>query len=86
MVTINFVHKNIQALTKVFACVLCGDSRGTILGCNLNYRIKCKISIYLISYDILGGTPYPTINNRELLRLLKSGYRMEKPENCADPM
>lgn len=32
----------------------------------------------------LGGTPYPTINNRELLRLLKTGYRMEKPEICND--
>ena len=45
-----------------------------------------KIIVDLNSYDISGGTPYPTINNRELLRLLKSGYRMEKPENCADPM
>ena len=34
----------------------------------------------------LGGTPYPTINNRELLRLLKTGYRMEKPEICNDEM
>ena len=33
-----------------------------------------------------GGTPYPTINNRELLRLLKGGYRMEKPDICNDEM
>ncbi|KAM7440905.1 hypothetical protein ABFA07_009896, partial [Porites harrisoni] len=32
----------------------------------------------------LGGTPYPTISNRELLRLLKTGYRMEKPDICDD--
>ncbi|XP_066025560.1 uncharacterized protein [Pocillopora verrucosa] len=34
----------------------------------------------------LGGTPYPTVNNRELLRLLKDGYRMEKPDICNDEM
>ncbi|CAH3167662.1 unnamed protein product, partial [Porites lobata] len=32
----------------------------------------------------LGGTPYPTISNREMLRLLKTGYRMEKPDICDD--
>ncbi|CAH3145354.1 unnamed protein product [Pocillopora meandrina] len=30
----------------------------------------------------LGGTPYPTIDNKELLRMLKDGYRMEQPETC----
>lgn len=69
----------------MFACVLFGDSRGTILGFNLTPELT-KIIVDLNSYDIPGGTPYPTINNKELLRLLKSGYRMEKPENCADPM
>ncbi|XP_020627726.1 tyrosine-protein kinase receptor torso-like [Orbicella faveolata] len=34
----------------------------------------------------LGGTPYPTINNRELLRLLKGSHRMEKPDVCNDEM
>ncbi|XP_022799052.1 platelet-derived growth factor receptor alpha-like [Stylophora pistillata] len=34
----------------------------------------------------LGGTPYPTVNNRELLRLLKNGYRMEKPDVCNSEM
>lgn len=34
----------------------------------------------------LGGTPYPTVNNRELLRLLKNGYRMEKPDICNNEM
>ena len=31
---------------------------------------------------ISGGTPYPTIESKELLRLLKNGYRMEKPDTC----
>ncbi|RMX45146.1 hypothetical protein pdam_00016496 [Pocillopora damicornis] len=30
----------------------------------------------------IGGTPYPTIDNKELLRMLKDGYRMEQPETC----
>jgi len=33
-----------------------------------------------------GGTPYPTIDNKELLRLLKGGYRMEKPDTCNEEM
>ncbi|KAJ7380809.1 hypothetical protein OS493_007191 [Desmophyllum pertusum] len=32
----------------------------------------------------LGGFPYPGIRNRELMRLLKRGYRMEKPDMCSE--
>ncbi|KAL9980675.1 hypothetical protein ACROYT_G009288 [Oculina patagonica] len=32
----------------------------------------------------LGGFPYPGITNRELMRLLKRGYRMEKPDTCSE--
>nr|XP_047132656.1 uncharacterized protein LOC100199204 [Hydra vulgaris] len=42
--------------------------------------------ILLFEIVTLGGTPYPSINNRELLTLLKSGYRMDRPENCSEPM
>ena len=49
-------------------------------------QVSIESSIYFLSNKLLGGTPYPTISNRELLRLLKSGYRMEKPENCAESM
>ncbi|XP_065663107.1 mast/stem cell growth factor receptor Kit-like [Hydra vulgaris] len=42
--------------------------------------------VVLFEIVTLGGTPYPTISNRELLSLLKSGYRMEKPENCSETM
>ncbi|XP_065677191.1 uncharacterized protein LOC100206932 isoform X2 [Hydra vulgaris] len=42
--------------------------------------------VVLFEIITLGGTPYPTISNRELLPLLKSGYRMDKPENCSEAM
>ncbi|KAL9964324.1 hypothetical protein ACROYT_G027952 [Oculina patagonica] len=32
----------------------------------------------------LGGFPYPGIRNTEIMRLLKRGYRMEKPDTCSD--
>ncbi|XP_074624032.1 uncharacterized protein LOC141881991 isoform X2 [Acropora palmata] len=32
----------------------------------------------------LGGFPYPTINDRDLLEFLLDGNRMEKPENCTE--
>ncbi|XP_044155976.1 proto-oncogene tyrosine-protein kinase receptor Ret [Bufo gargarizans] len=34
----------------------------------------------------LGGNPYPGIAPERLFNLLKTGYRMEKPENCSDEM
>ncbi|XP_020617104.1 tyrosine-protein kinase receptor Tie-1-like [Orbicella faveolata] len=42
----------------------------------------------ILLWEILtiGGTPYPTISNHELLGALKSGYRMEKPQMCSDEM
>lgn len=30
-----------------------------------------------------GGFPYPSVQNEDLLSFLKSGYRMEKPDNCS---
>nr|XP_016851013.1 PREDICTED: proto-oncogene tyrosine-protein kinase receptor Ret [Anolis carolinensis] len=34
----------------------------------------------------LGGNPYPGIAPERLFNLLKTGYRMEKPENCSEEM
>ncbi|XP_065663101.1 uncharacterized protein LOC136085710 [Hydra vulgaris] len=42
--------------------------------------------VVLFEIVTLGGTPYPSISNRELLSLLKTGYRMDKPENCSETM
>jgi len=33
-----------------------------------------------------GGSPYPTVTNTELYKLLKQGYRMEKPSFCSDEL
>lgn len=32
----------------------------------------------------LGGFPYPTVTNHELLSFLLSGQRLERPENCSE--
>eukprot|EP00794_Sanderia_malayensis_P003807 gene3807-4334_t len=32
----------------------------------------------------LGGYPYPTVSDKDILRYLISGKRLEKPENCTD--
>ena len=40
--------------------------------------------IVLFEIVTLGGTPYPSIDNLLLCEMLKSGYRMDKPENCGD--
>ena len=36
--------------------------------------------------SISGGSPYPEFSNQELLKKLKSGYKMEKPDNCTQLM
>ena len=39
---------------------------------------------FLTFWHDIGGVPYPTLSNIELCRLLKTGYRMERPEMCSD--
>jgi serine/threonine protein kinase len=34
----------------------------------------------------LGGFPYPTISNEDMLRKLREGYRMHRPENCSEEL
>ena len=33
-----------------------------------------------------GGNPYPGLDNKEMYNLLKTGYRMEKPDSCSDEL
>ncbi|XP_065664257.1 tyrosine-protein kinase receptor Tie-1 isoform X3 [Hydra vulgaris] len=39
--------------------------------------------VVLFEIVTLGGTPYPTLSNRELLNFLKAGCRMDRPDNCS---
>ncbi|XP_065665312.1 tyrosine-protein kinase receptor torso-like [Hydra vulgaris] len=51
-----------------------------------SYSDVWAFGIVLFEIITLGGTPYPSINNRQLLSLLKTGYRMDRPENCSETM
>lgn len=42
-----------------------------------------SFGILLWEIVTLGSTPYPGVSTGDLLPLLKSGYRMEKPTNCS---
>jgi serine/threonine protein kinase len=43
-----------------------------------------SFGILLWEIYTLGGYPYPTKSNRDILELLTVGYRMDKPEICED--
>lgn len=42
----------------------------------------------ILLYEIftLGGNPYPTISTENILEKLRSGYRMERPDNCSEDL
>ncbi|XP_033110473.1 uncharacterized protein LOC117111633 isoform X3 [Anneissia japonica] len=42
--------------------------------------------VLLSEIATMGCSPYPAIHNRELLKLLQQGYRMERPENCSQEL
>uniref|UniRef100_A0A1L8DJG6 Protein kinase domain-containing protein n=1 Tax=Nyssomyia neivai TaxID=330878 RepID=A0A1L8DJG6_9DIPT len=42
--------------------------------------------IVLWEIGTLGGFPYPTIGNHELLTYLKSGNRLQRPDNCTNEL
>lgn len=37
-------------------------------------------------FEFTGGFPYPTVSNHELLNFLKSGSRLDRPENCSETL
>eukprot|EP00061_Rhincodon_typus_P012027 g37478.t1 len=43
-----------------------------------------SFGILLWEIVTLGGNPYPGIAPERLFNLLKTGYRMERPENCSE--
>ena len=46
------------------------------------FPFRWSYGVVLFELITLGGTPYPTIPNKDLLKELQSGYRMEKPDTC----
>lgn len=38
------------------------------------------------SPTLLGGYPYPTHSNKEILETLQAGKRLDKPKNCTQDM
>ncbi|XP_078368380.1 uncharacterized protein LOC144652235 [Oculina patagonica] len=56
---------------------------------NSEYTTRSDVwsfGILLWELSTMGGNPYPGINNKELYNLLKTGYRMERPETCSDKL
>lgn len=50
------------------------------------YTTKTDVwSFGIVGYELitLGATPYPGIPPQNLYHLLRSGYRMERPDNCS---
>lgn len=46
------------------------------------FTARWSFGILLYEIVTLAGTPYPAITADNLPELLKSGYRMEKPQHC----
>lgn len=52
--------------------------------CSIDFNFRWSFGVVLFELITLGGTPYPTIANKDLLRELQAGQRMDKPDNCPD--
>ena len=51
----------------------------------LDVFLVCKLTFLCLPLLCISGcVPYPTLTNGEVCSLLKTGYRMEKPDMCSD--
>lgn len=51
------------------------------------YTTKTDVwSFGIVGWELitLGATPYPGVSPQNLYHLLRSGYRMERPDNCSE--
>ncbi|CAG6017827.1 unnamed protein product [Menidia menidia] len=65
------------------------DDRALTMGDLISFAWQISRGMqYLAEMKIvtLGGNPYPGIAPERLFNLLKTGYRMERPENCSEEM
>lgn len=59
---------------------------GTLGEFQLDTQADIYINIYIQFVLFLGGFPYPTVSNHELLTFLASGQRLQRPENCSEEL
>ncbi|KHJ99314.1 hypothetical protein OESDEN_00694 [Oesophagostomum dentatum] len=61
-------------------CVLLNDLYATSL------KTFCPIAYGIVLWEIvtLGGFPYPTVCDKDMLQYLLDGNRLEKPLSCSD--
>ena len=70
---------------RYFCQFLGNDPDQRLLSRHLGFTLI--FTLYPINRHLItGGNPYPGINNKELYNLLKTGYRMEKPNTCSDKL
>lgn len=50
------------------------------------FKLLTVFCLFLSRFDATGGFPYPTVGNHELLAYLSSGQRLQRPENCSEPL
>lgn len=58
------------------------------MGCSLKFFLSSQWSFGVTMWEIMsrGMTPYPGVENCELLDLLQTGVRLKQPSDCDQPL